>query len=58
VLALVAVGAFLAWWGWAIVDNIWGYADSPDGVYLMFGLPLIAAGICCLVGAALVVRRR
>jgi hypothetical protein len=58
VLALIAVGAFLAWWGWAIVANIWGYADSPDWVYLTFGLPLIAAGICCFVGAALAVRRR
>jgi TRAP-type C4-dicarboxylate transport system permease small subunit len=58
VLGLVALGAVLAWYGWIIVDNIWGEGDSSAEAYLMFGLPLIVLGLCCLAGAALVVRRR
>lgn len=57
-LALAVLGAILAWYGWTIVDNIWGPGDSSDEAYLMFGVPLIAAGICCVVAAALTVRRR
>jgi TRAP-type C4-dicarboxylate transport system permease small subunit len=58
-LALVALGAFLAWYGWTIVDNIWvGYQDSSAATYLTYGLPLIAAGVLCLAGAVRIVRRR
>jgi TRAP-type C4-dicarboxylate transport system permease small subunit len=57
-LALVALAALLVWYGWAIVDNIWGYQDSSDSTYLMIGLPLIAVGIGCLAGALRLVRRR
>jgi TRAP-type C4-dicarboxylate transport system permease small subunit len=58
-LALVALGAFLAWYGWTIIDNIWvGYQDSSDWTYLTYGLPLIAAGVICFAWAARIVRRR
>jgi hypothetical protein len=58
VLGLVVLGATLCWYGWIVVDNIWGQGDSAAIAYLMFGLPLIAVGLCCLAVAALVVRRR
>jgi hypothetical protein len=57
-VVLVVIGAFLAYWGVGTVDNIWGYQDSPDWVYLMYGVPLLLAGVLCLAGAAKIIRRR
>ncbi len=56
-LVLIPFGGFLTWYGWTIVDNIWGPGDSPDWAYLLFGLPFIVLGVSCVVGAALAYRR-
>jgi hypothetical protein len=55
---LLALGVGFAWYGWSIVDNIWGAGDSPAWAYVMFGLPLIVVGICCLAAAGFLIRRR
>ena len=33
---LLALGAGLAWYGWSIIDNIWGAGDSPAWAYVMW----------------------
>lgn len=58
IAALLPLGGALVWYGWTIVDNIWGSGDSPSWAYVMFGLPLIVAGICCLAAVVYVMRRR
>jgi hypothetical protein len=55
---LLALGASLAWYGWSIVDNIWGAGDSPAWAYVIFGLPPIVVGICSLAAASFLMRRR
>lgn len=41
------------------LHNLWAdYQDSPDSTYLLFGLPLVVAGLICLAGAARLFRGR
>jgi len=42
---MAALWALLALYGWRTLNDIWGPEDSPSWAYLMFGLPLIAAGV-------------
>ena len=54
-LALVGVGLLVFAFG--PLHNLGAdYKDSTDATYLMFGLPLLAFGIACLVAAALILR--
>jgi hypothetical protein len=54
---MAALWALLALYGWRTLNDIWGPEDSPSWAYLMFGLPLIAAGVGGVTGAALIARR-
>ena len=60
VFALILLGLaavfFVASYG--PLHNLWAeYQDSPNSTYLLYGLPLIAAGVACVAGAAAMLRR-
>ena len=54
-LILAVAAVFFGSWAYEVLENLWGYQDSPAWVYLSFGLPLAAlsvapiAGIVCLL---------
>ena len=56
-LMLAAVAVFFGLWAYdLLVEQLWGYRDSPSWLYLSLGLPLAAISLASIVGIALLLR--
>ena len=55
----VAAAALFAWVSWGPLQNVFGdgEGDSRTVDYLLFGLPLVALSLACLVAAVFALRR-
>jgi hypothetical protein len=57
-LLLFVTAIPFAYSGGAIIANLWAdYKDSPDSTYIMFGAPLLAVALACVVGGLFMLRR-
>ena len=52
------LGLAFALASWGPLQNLFSYQDSPTWVYFVYGLPLLAIGVGCMVAGVLSLRRR